>query len=686
MRPNSQVAPVSARECEAAVEKKEKEREEARPKPKPKTRAKRKNETEEIMDSVFRRLQRLDRRQLDKIMRILDRIEGGELEASTASNKGGAEDAKQSPAQKSPRPGGAKKELVFRVLSTWGHPHMVGITEIELYDSAGNRILDVPCHVRNTGLASMQPIARLGNGQVFTNDERHMWTAYLPVPPAKFLELVYSLPCGTEVGGILIWNYNKNAQDSVKGVMDAEIIISESTVWAGRIARGNGHCSSDYATAVVLSKSPEYTFANRPQPVKEEPAHSPAGLPVVVGGRPISVPTPSWLQDERFLSRGRQKILYETPGKAGGSSKERKSVEQIGEKNATPKACKSNNSERRPRAGDHDSKRRIHNRLRESGSRDQSIERHMDNLMFFEASKRQRMGHPFPSSKQIPVRLSSKLPPSPRLISIPKEKTPIMKPTLDLVIPELPSGRILTFDILSTWGDQFYVGLSGIEVFTSSGRPVAICEKRQVSADPPDINILPEYGSDPRTADKLVDGVYLTRDDMHVWLAPYTMGARHCIRLDMGAETTIAMIRIWNYNKSRIHSYRGVRDMVISLDGLEKQIFAGEIRKAPGEVTDPRQCCEVIMFTGDETIMEKIAGNDWVAAGLEDSDPESQPLPALKDENSSARPMTVSHQLALNDILQPSAIAPPSVQEAERPHTAAVVSRQDLVLLISHCR
>ncbi len=31
--------------------------------------------------------------------------------------------------------------------------------------------------------------------------------------------------------------------------------------------------------------------------------------------------------------------------------------------------------------------------------------------------------------------------------------------------------------------------------------------KAQVTADPESINVLPEYGSDPRTPDKLVDGM-----------------------------------------------------------------------------------------------------------------------------------------------------------------------------------
>ena len=41
-------------------------------------------------------------------------------------------------------------------------------------------------------------------------------------------------------------------------------------------------------------------------------------------------------------------------------------------------------------------------------------------------------------------------------------------------VPTLPSGRRLTIDILSTWGDVYYAGLTGVELFDGDGRPVPL--------------------------------------------------------------------------------------------------------------------------------------------------------------------------------------------------------------------
>lgn len=147
----------------------------------------------------------------------------------------------------------------------------------------------------------------------------------------------------------------------------------------------------------------------------------------------------------------------------------------------------------------------------------------------------------------------------------------------DFKIPVLPYGQHLVIDIKSTWGDRHYVGLNGIEIFSSSGEPVQISS---ITADPPDINILPAYGKDPRVVSNLIDGVNRTQDDMHVWLAPFTPGMTHTISIEFTHPCQVALIRIWNYNKSRIHSFRGVKDITMLLD--TQCIFEGEIAKASG--------------------------------------------------------------------------------------------------------
>ena len=69
-------------------------------------------------------------------------------------------------------------------------------------------------------------------------------------------------------------------------------------------------------------------------------------------------------------------------------------------------------------------------------------------------------------------------------------------------------------------------------------------------------------------------------DDLHAWLAPFTRGGAHVVCIEFDAPTTLSMIRVWNYNKSRIHSYRGARYMEMLLD--DTPIFKGEIKRAPG--------------------------------------------------------------------------------------------------------
>ncbi|GMI37559.1 hypothetical protein TrRE_jg13071 [Triparma retinervis] len=194
-------------------------------------------------------------------------------------------------------------------------------------------------------------------------------------------------------------------------------------------------------------------------------------------------------------------------------------------------------------------------------------------------------------------------------------------PSSQFNIPTLPKGRKLTFNILSTWGDPYYVGLMGIDLFDGSGHPITLDNvDRQLSADPPDINMLPEYDHDPRTVDNLMDGINHTCDDLHAWLAPFTPGSNHLIFMNLNNETTISMIRIWNYNKSRIHSHRGARYVEILLDN--QIIFKGEVKRAVGEVLlldedeGVNACSECILFTMNESTLNVIEKYDKHVKGM----------------------------------------------------------------------
>ncbi|KAG7248784.1 hypothetical protein CRUP_026652, partial [Coryphaenoides rupestris] len=209
-------------------------------------------------------------------------------------------------------------------------------------------------------------------------------------------------------------------------------------------------------------------------------------------------------------------------------------------------------------------------------------------------------------------------------------------------IPVLPQGQRLVIHILSTWGDRHYVGLNGLEVFCSSGEPL---RPALIRADPPDINVLPAYGKDPRVVGNLVDGVNRTQDDMHLWLAPFTPGRSHVLYLDFGAACRLAMIRVWNYNKSRIHSFRGVKEVEMQLDG--RCIFRGEIAKASGTLSGGLdQFGDTILFTTDDEILEAMSRFDETfqsEAGGPDgraSDEELLQRPRTADGEGDERPFT----------------------------------------------
>ncbi|KYN33321.1 hypothetical protein ALC56_12032 [Trachymyrmex septentrionalis] len=176
----------------------------------------------------------------------------------------------------------------------------------------------------------------------------------------------------------------------------------------------------------------------------------------------------------------------------------------------------------------------------------------------------------------------------------------------NFIIPELPSGDSLVIDIISTWGDKHYVGLNGIEIFSNTGEPARI---KEIRAHTTSVNQSLNNDHNPYTINNLINGINRTRDDANLWLTPYSNGDHHYVYMIFEFTITIAMIRIWNYNKSRIHSFRGAKDVIIKLNDII--IFYGEIAKASGDDMGSLDSFgDTILFTTDENILELISKHD----------------------------------------------------------------------------
>ncbi|XP_078728826.1 katanin-interacting protein isoform X2 [Lampetra fluviatilis] len=231
-------------------------------------------------------------------------------------------------------------------------------------------------------------------------------------------------------------------------------------------------------------------------------------------------------------------------------------------------------------------------------------------------------------------------------------------------IPELPYGRRLVINIRSTWGDGHYVGLNGLEVFTSTGAPAKVA---RIWAEPADVNVLPGYGNDPRVVSNLLDNVNRSRDDAHMWLAPFTVGGDHLVTLELAEPCHLAMLRVWNYNKSRVHASRGARHLHVALDGRE--VFRGEIARASGTLMrDLEQFGDTILFTMDDSILEAMAAHDVTFTAA--SPDANGPVTGVSGEGpgeEAERPRT-AHGDSPEDVPDSPCVPKPAV---ERPTTRA---------------
>ena len=179
-----------------------------------------------------------------------------------------------------------------------------------------------------------------------------------------------------------------------------------------------------------------------------------------------------------------------------------------------------------------------------------------------------------------------------------KLRSPQIFPVLDQ-IPNLPSGKLIKIKILNNWGDENFVALTGLEIFNSDGQKLRQKhEMNQVSVFGPELN-----PNDPRSnPQNIINGKNAIRDALNSWMAPLMdpkYSAKNEVSIKLKHVQEIALIRVFNYGKSRVESLRGIKHVLITLDG--ELIFSGEISQSD---------VETILFTMDEDILEKISKSD----------------------------------------------------------------------------
>jgi hypothetical protein len=436
--------------------------------------------------------------------------------------------------------------LEIRLLSTCGESETAGLHQIEFFDE-NSRQIQIPESSSSVKHAeSFSEVSSLFKKPSLKTETS--WQArFLPSKPICLRVL---FPLNQNVCGIRIWNLPK-ASDFSNSVKNAEILLNREKVWKGELKRGES------STEIALLAG--FKFNDWTQKIIQTLSSS-----VRVVNKPQGSPNPL----NGFFRKYSKSSLKLEPEL---SLKSRPlALEDLAD------SCRETHSEKNSKV-----KQKSDQKTQEYQNSKKSLnfEENLKNSQLQETSKDQTIKELKNSKNSENSKISLK-------------------------------ARIVTLELLSNWGDSQYIGIFGVEMWDEEGEAIIISSSSQVTGQPIGLSVAPEYADDIRTCEKIVDGNYWTCDDSHSWLAPYSPSKPCQVSIDLLEPRSVSCLRIWNYNKSRTHSSRGVRTLRIWLD--DSRVFEGEIAKAPGTLKTAEQFCEYIVLTSNLETLEKICRKDWV--------------------------------------------------------------------------
>jgi len=448
-------------------------------------------------------------------------------------------DTKPDPVTLDAPPRGQVLKIV--ISSNWGDPDRVGLNGIEVYDSEGDavsfsepaaqissRLLGKVDDAPSRCTSGHSRVSDLLDGVNFTMDATHMWDTHWSAG-SQSVELSLDLRYEVELGFICIWNYNHSRMASTAGIKNVHVSLDGVPIWAGQVAQAQGLLSSPIGCCEVL------TLTRDPYVLKRVQRN--AAFNTIPVFKHVFAPDTHQRKNSIDIANA---IAADTDDKIdlGASTLDPLTISVVQE---------------------------TMYKLRQSlGSAEFLIQ--MKNNDDQSTSDDDDYQDPTPpaSSKNEPA------------------------PTSASGVLKGPVGHTISLDFRTTWGDPYYLGLTGLSVTVRvPGETESLVLPLDISmmkADPPDINCMGFGVEDTRTLDKLVDGVNLTTNQEHMWLIPFTHSGHHTLDIQLPRKYEVLALTIWNYNKTPEDTFRGAKHVDIRVDGALVSPPSGAIiRKAPGE-------------------------------------------------------------------------------------------------------